>query len=115
MKIECKISPFTSGVKWPGMGSAYWVRRIPNASLTTPSLGPIVRVGCNLPTASGPLVVPAGAKDTKGSATVQFFDGPHDSLTFLGLVKVLDAKVRILKGQMPGRLGLGEAPSNWEE
>jgi acetoacetate decarboxylase len=115
MKIEYKISNSTPAVKWPDMGPTYLVRRIPNASPSTPSLNQLVCVGCNLPRVSGPLVAPAGAKDTKGFATVQFFDGPHDPLTFLGPIKVLDAKMSILVGTMPGGLGLGEVLSQWEE
>jgi hypothetical protein len=53
--------------------------------------------------------------NTKGSATVQFFDGPHDPLTFFGPVKVLDAKMSITKGPMTGGLGLGEVVYQWEE
>jgi hypothetical protein len=69
-----------------------------------------------MPKMSGPLVAPSGAKDTKGTATVQFFDGPHDPLTFLGPIKVLDAKMTILEGSMPGGgLGLGEVLTQWEE
>jgi hypothetical protein len=76
----------------------------------------LVCVGCNVPKATGPLVAPAGKKDTKGSATVQFFDGPHDPLAFFGPIKVLDAKMSIMEGSMPGGgLGLGEVLSQWEE
>ena len=55
---------------------------------------------------TGQLVVPAGLKDTKGTAMVQFFDGPHDPLTFLGPIKVLDAKMTVIDGYMAGG-GLG--------
>jgi acetoacetate decarboxylase len=115
MKIEYKISNATPAVKWPNMGPTYLVKRIPNASPSTPSLSQLVCVGCNVPRASGPLVVPAGKKDTKGFATVQFFDGPHDPLTFLGPTKVLDAKMSIMEGRMSGGLGLGEVLFQWEE
>jgi acetoacetate decarboxylase len=115
MKIEYTASKSTPTVKWPDMGPVYLVRRIPNASPTTPSLNELVCVGCNLPAGSGPLVAPAGAKDTKGTATVQFFDGPHDPLKFFGPIKVLDAKMTILEGDMPFGLGLGEVLSKWEE
>ncbi len=116
MKIEYKISKSTPAVKWPDMGPIYLVRRIPNASPSTPSLNQIVCVGCNRPQAGGPLVAQSGKKDTKGSATVQFFDGPHDPLTFLGPIKVLDAKMSIMEGTMSGGgLGLGEVLSQWEE
>ncbi len=50
-----------------------------------------------------------------GTATVQFFDGPHDPLTFLGPIKVLDAKMSIMQGDMPGGLGLGKVMDQWEE
>lgn len=115
MKIEYKISNSTPAVKWPDMGPTYLVRRIPNASPSTPSFFQMVCVGCNLPQSSAPLVAPAGAKDTKGFATVRFFDGPHDPLTFLGPIKVLDAKMSIIEGRMPFGLGLGEVLSQWEE
>ena len=68
-----------------------------------------------MPQGGAPLVAPAGPKDSKGTATVQFFDGPHDPLTFLGPVKVLDAKLSILEGRMPFGLGLGEVLSEWRE
>jgi acetoacetate decarboxylase len=115
MKIEYKISNATPAVKWPNMGPTLLVRRIPPASLSTPSINQMVCVGCNMPEASGPLEAPAGAKDTKGSATIQFFDGPHDPLTFFGPIKVLDAKMSVLEGSMPFGLGLGEVLSQWEE
>jgi acetoacetate decarboxylase len=116
MKVEYNISEATPEVKWPDMGPTYLVRRIPNASPSTPSLNQIVCVGCSQPQAGGgPLVAPTGTKDTKGFATVQFFDGPHDPLTFLGPLKVLDAKMSIIEGQMPFGLGLGEVLSEWEE
>ena len=115
MKIEYKISDSTPQVKWPDMGPTYLVRRIPPASISTPSLNQIVCVGCNLPQASGPLEAQTGVNDTKGFATVQFFDGPHDPLTFLGPIKVLDAKMSIMEGEMPMGLGLGEVLSQWEE
>jgi len=115
MKIEYKISDSTPQVKWPDMGPTYLVRRIPPASFSTPSLNQIVCVGCNLPQASGPLEAQTGVNDTKGFATVQFFDGPHDPLTFLGPIKVLDAKMSIMEGEMPMGLGLGEVLYQWEE
>lgn len=117
MKVEYKISNSTPAVKWPDMGPTHLVRRMPNASPSNPSINQIVCVGCNLPKAKvgGPLVASTGAQETRGFATVQFFDGPHDPLTFLGPLKVLDAKMSILKGPMPGGLGLGEVLSQWEE
>jgi hypothetical protein len=54
-----------------------------------------------------------GTKQTKGFAKVQFFDGPHDPLTFFGPIKVLDAKMSIAEGSMPGGLGLGEVMDQW--
>jgi acetoacetate decarboxylase len=116
MKIEYKISSSTPTVKWPEMGPVYLVRRIPNASPSTSPLCQLVCVGCNRPATTGPFVAKAGPKDTKGTATVQFFDGPHDPLKFLGPIKVLDAKMTVLEGTMPGGgLGLGEVLSQWEE
>jgi hypothetical protein len=118
MKIEYKISKSTLEVKWPDMGPIYLIRRTPNASPSTPAIGELVCLGCNAPKAkvSTPLVIPPGPKDSKGSATVQFFDGPHDPLTFFGPVKVLDAKMSFMDGTMPGGgLGLGEVISKWEE
>lgn len=120
MKIEYTISKGASAVKWPDMGPVYLVRRIPNASPSTPSINQMVCVGCNTgqPDAaqeSAPLVAPSGAKDSRGTATVQFFDGPHDPLTFFGPVRVLDAKMSVMEGEMPFGLGLGEVLSQWEE
>jgi len=116
MKIEYKPSKSTPEVKWPSMNPTLLVRRIPNASPSTPSINQLVCVGCNVPQAAGPLVVPAGPKDTKGTATVQFFDGPHDPLTFFGPIKVLGAKMSVMEGTMGGPgLGLGDVLSQWEE
>ena len=116
MKVEYTISNSTPAVKWPDMVPTYLVKRIPNASPTVPPLTQLVCVGCNLPpgrcSSSAP---PAVTTDTKGIATVQFFDGPHDPLTFFGPVKVLDAKMSITKGSMTGGLGLGEVVYQWEE
>ena len=115
MKIEYKASKSAPEVKWPNMGPTLLVRRVPNASPTSLSFNQIVCVGCNTPQGDAPLVAPAGPKDSKGTATVQFFDGPHDPLTFLGPVKVLDAKLSVLEGRMPFGLGLGEVLSEWRE
>jgi len=115
MKIEYKISESTPDVQWPDMGPSLLVRRIPNASPSTPAFFQLVCVGCDRPQSGAPLVAPKGAKDSKGTASVQFFDGPHDPLTFLGPVKVLDAKMSILEGRMPFGLGLGEVLAKWEE
>jgi len=115
MKVEYKISDSTPSVKWPDMGPTYLVKRIPNASLSVPPLTQLVCVGCDLPSgASGP-VMPQGTKGTKGVATVQFFDGPHDPLTFFGPIKVLDAKMSIIEASTTGGLGLGEVVYQWEE
>lgn len=116
MKIEYTISDSTPEVQWPDMGPIYLVRRIPPASLTTPSINQIVCVGCNMPQQdSNPLEAMTGNNDTKGIATVEFFDGPHDPLTFFGPIEVLDAKMSIMEGDMPGGLGLGEMLYQWEE
>jgi acetoacetate decarboxylase len=116
MKIEYKISDSTPAVQWPGMGPTYLVKRIPNASPSVPPLTQLVCVGCNLPPGADPFAAAApGTKNTKGFATVQFFDGPHDPLTFLGPVKVFDAKMSIHEGPMTDGLGLGEVVSQWEE
>ncbi|MBN2243925.1 MAG: acetoacetate decarboxylase family protein [Acidobacteria bacterium] len=117
LKVEYKVSDSTPEVEWPDMGPTLLVRRIPPASLTTPSFNQIVCVGCNMerPESGAPLVARPGARDTKGSAEVRFFDGPHDPLTFLGPAEVLDAKMSIMEGDMPGGLGLGEVLHQWEE
>jgi len=116
MKIDYKIDNAAPEVKWPDMGPTLLVRRIPNASAATPSLGQMICVGCKTSqAAAAPLVAPKGPKDTKGTATVQFFDGPHDPLTFLGPIKVLDAKMTVLEGSMPFGLGLGDVLSEWKD
>jgi acetoacetate decarboxylase len=123
MEIEYTISESTPEVEWPDMGPTLLVRRIPNASPTTPAFFQMVCVGCNMPengaplepATSGPLATSPGSNDTKGTATVRFFDGPHDPLTFFGPTEVLDAKMSITEGDMPGGLGLGEVLSQWEE
>ena len=118
MKIEYKISKSAPEVKWPDMGPIYLVRRTPNASLSTRAIGELICLGCNAPKAKVgvPLITQAGPKDTRGTATVQFFDGPHDPLTFFGPLKVLDAKMSVMDGDMPGGgLGLGEVVDKWEE
>jgi hypothetical protein len=115
MMINYTISQSTPEIQWPNMGPTLLVRRIPNASATTLSINQMVCVGCNMPQASGPLVAPAGPKDSKGTATIQFFDTPHDPLTFLGPINVLGAKMTVLEGRMPGGLGLGDVLKQWEE
>ncbi len=50
------------------------------------------------------------------TAPVQFFDDPHDPPTFFGPIKVLDAKMSVMEGDIPGGgLGLGKVVSRWEE
>ena len=116
MKVEYKISESTPEVKWPDMGPVLLVRRVPPASASTKSFNQIVCVGCNMPQRdAGPLEAQAGQNDTRGFATVNFFDGPHDPLTFLGPLKVLDAKMSIMEGDSPFGLGLGEVLSEWRE
>ena len=116
MKVEYTISNSTPEVKWPDMGPTYLVKRIPNASPTVAPLTQLVCVGCNLPPRGSNTVIPTAPKGTKGIATVKFFDGPHDPLTFLGPVKVLDAKMSSSEPSPkdPG-LGLGEVVYQWEE
>jgi acetoacetate decarboxylase len=117
MKVEYTASNSTPAVKWPDMGPTYLVKRVANASLSVPPLTQLVCVGCNLPPSGGsaPFMPPA-TKGTKGIATVQFFDGPHDPLTFFGPIKVLDAKMNIMEASTTdGGLGLGEVVYQWEE
>lgn len=119
MKIEYTVSDSTPEVEWFDMGPSLLVRRIPNASATTPSFFQMVCVGCSeqggAAEGGAPLVAQNPRQETKGFATVEFFDGPHDPLTFLGPVKVLDAKMSIMEGDTPFGLGLGEVLSQWEE
>jgi acetoacetate decarboxylase len=116
MKVEYAISSAVAVVEWPVMLPVYLVKRIPNASPTVPSLGQLVRIGGSAPPggAPGPALT-ATKTDTKGTATVQFFDGRHDPLTFFGPVKVLEAKMSITRGAMMRGLGLGEVVHQWEE
>ncbi|MBN1567150.1 MAG: acetoacetate decarboxylase family protein [Acidobacteria bacterium] len=116
MKIEYKTSNSASNVKWPEMGPVYLVKRIPNASPTVLPLKQLVCVGCNLPQGSASLIMPPPTKETKGTATVKFFDGPHDPLTFFGPIKVLDAKMSITEpSSKDGDPGLGELIYEWKE
>jgi hypothetical protein len=117
MKVEYTISRATPAATWPPMMPTYLVKRIPNASLSVPPLTQLVCVGCNLPPGTAPgMGATAATTNTKGTAKVQFFDGPHDRLTFFGPVKVLDAKMSITKGPMTGDgLGLGEVIHQWQE
>lgn len=116
MKIEYTISESAPAVEWPAMMPTYLVKRIPNASLSVPPLTQLVCVGCDLPPGSGLSFAPSTVTtNTKGIATVQFFDGPHDPLKFFGPIKVLGAQMSITKGSMTGGLGLGEVVYEWEE
>jgi acetoacetate decarboxylase len=116
MKIAYTISKTTPAVQWPAVGPIYLVKRIPNASPSVAPLTQLVCVGCNLPPGSDPIPASsANTTETKGTATVKFFDGPHDPLTFFGPIKVLDAKMSITKGSMAGGLGLGEVVYEWKE
>jgi acetoacetate decarboxylase len=116
MRVEYTISNTTPTVEWPPMMPTYLVKRIPNASPSVPPLTQLVCVGCTPPPGGAPGPAPtAVTTDTKGFAKVQFFDGPHDPLTFFGPVKVLDAKMSITRGPMVGGLGLGEVIYQWEE
>jgi acetoacetate decarboxylase len=116
MKVEYTISDSTPDVEWPVMRPTYLVKRIPNASPSVPPLTQLVCVGCSTPPGDAPGPAPtAVTTDTRGFATVQFFDGPHDPLTFFGPVEVLDAKMSIIKGPMIGGLDLGEVVYQWEE
>jgi len=115
MKIEYTISNSAPAVEWPAMMPTYLVKRIANAALSVPPLTQLVCVGCNLPPGGSFPPPQKGTVETKGLAKVQFFDGPHDPLTFFGPVKVLGAKMSIAKGRMEGGLGLGEVIHQWEE
>jgi acetoacetate decarboxylase len=116
MKVEYTISSDIPAVEWPVMLPVYLVKRIPNASTIVPPLTQLVCIGGNVPLGSAPSLAPGSMKtETKGTATVRFFDGPHDSLTFFGPVKVLGAKMSITKGSMTGGLGLGDVVYQWEE
>jgi len=116
MKIEYTVSDSTPDVEWPVMRPVYLVKRIPNASPSVPPLTQLVCVGCSTAPGDAPGPAPnAVTTETKGFATVEFFDGPHDPLTFFGPVEVLDAKMSITEGPMIGGLGLGDVVYEWEE
>jgi acetoacetate decarboxylase len=116
MRVEYKVSGSTPEVKWPDMGPTYLVKRIPNASPTVPPLTQLVCIGCNLPPRGSNPGLPAAPRGTKGFATVKFFDGPHDPLTFFGPIKVLDAKMSTTEPSPADRgLGLGEVVFEWKE
>ncbi len=116
IKVAYTIAKSAPAVEWPAMGPTYLVKRIPNASPSVPPLTQLVCVGCNLPGGGVPGMAPsAKTTETKGIATVKFFDGPHDPLTFFGPAKVLAAKMSITKGAMTDGLGLGEVIFEWKE
>ncbi len=116
MKVEYKEAKSAPAVKWPDMGPIYLVKRIANASPSVPPLTQLVCVGCNLPQSGSAPFMPPASKETKGTATVKFFDGPHDPLTFFGPLKVLDAKMSITEpSSKDGGLGLGEVVHEWKE
>lgn len=116
MKIEYKVSDSAPAVQWPDMGPTFLVKRIANASLSVPPLTQLVCVGCDLPAGAAGSLMPPPSKETRGTATVQFFDGPHDPLTFFGPAKVLDAKMSIIEASPAGGgLGLGEVVHQWDE
>jgi hypothetical protein len=116
MKIVYTTSNATPAVEWPAMGPTYLVKRIPNAAPSIPPLTQLVCVGCNPSPGGSGAVTPPAPKETRGFATVKFFDGPHDPLTFFGPIKVLDAKMSITEASStdPG-LGLGEVVYEWKE
>ena len=116
MKVEYKIDDSVPEVKWPDMGPTLLIRRIGPGSLTTKSFNQMICLGCDRPEMNAdPLSAGPRAGATRGTATVQFFDGPHDPLTFLGPTKVLDAKGSRMDGMMPVGLGLGEVLEEWRE
>ncbi len=116
MKVEYTISNSRQDIEWPVMLPTYLVKRIPNASPMVQPLTQLVRVGGTVSPGGSPGLAPTAVKtDTKGTARVQFYDGPHDPLSFFGPVKVLDAKMSITKGPMIGGLGLGEVIYQLEE
>ena len=115
MKVEYTISDSVPAVEWPNMRPVYLVKRIPNASLSVPPLTQLVCVGCGSPDGGPGSDTNPATTHTQGMATVQFFDGPHDPLTFFGPVEVLGAKMSITKGPMTGGLGLGEVVYEWKE
>jgi hypothetical protein len=76
----------------------------------------LVRIGGEFTPGTPPPLTPGSTRaSTVGTATVEFFDGPHDPLTFFGPAKVLGARMNITKGSMTGGLGLGEVVHQWEE
>jgi len=116
MKVKYKISGAAAAVDWPVMMPVYLVKRIPNASPAVPPLTQLVCVGGNAPLGTARPLAPGAKKtDMEGTATVQFFDGPHDPLMFFGPVKVLGAKMTIVKGSTIGGLDLGDVVEQWTD
>ena len=116
MEVEYTVSESAPDVAWPVMFPVYLVKRVPNASFSVPPLTQLVRIGPDTPPAVPPELASGTERtETKGTATVEFFDGHHDPLTFFGPVGVLGAKMIITKGPMLGGLGLGEVVHQWEE
>ncbi len=114
MKVNYHFSETAPAIEWPFMFPVYLVKRVPNASLSVPPISQLVRIGGAFTPGTPPPLAPDTVRtETKGTATVQFFDGPHDPLTFFGPVKVLGARMNITKGQMLGGLGLGEVVYQW--
>ena len=122
MVVEYQITDKPSTVEWPDMGPTLLLRRIPPAAINRNVLNTMICVGCSrLEDAGIPLIGSGpGSKpqrnttNTTGTATVRFMDGPNDPLSFLGPIKVLDAKMSIMEGIMPGGLSLGEILDEWE-
>lgn len=104
MRIEFTPSASPSGITWPSTKPSYFVKRTPNADPTVEPLIQVVCVGCGAPS---PRCAGYSATTTvvPGTAKVEFFDGPHDPLTFLGPVEVLDAQMSFSQGA--GCLDLG--------
>lgn len=116
MKVAYTIYDTTPDCEWPVMFPVYLVKRIPNASAAVPPLTQLVRIGGSFTPGSPPPLAPNAARtETKGTAEIRFYDGPHDPLTFFGPVRVLDARMSITTGAMQGGLGLGEVVYQWEE
>ena len=133
IKVVYKETGAPSNVQWPEGGPTLLVRRIPPASMTMKVLNQLVCVGCSrldqagIPlVGSGPTPKPEGKpkskapgdpnapRETTGTATLTFYDGPWDPLTVFGPVKVHDAKMSFTPGRMQGGLGVGDVLDQWE-
>lgn len=103
MRIVFTPTASTPAVTWPVTKPSYFVKRTPNAD---PTVDPLIQVVCSGCVPS-PRCVGYKAVTTvvHGTATVEFFDGPHDPLTFLGPVEVIDAQMSFSQGA--GCLDLG--------